>query len=358
MDWNPIIRFALKIKIAARTLDEDSCFNFFEYVISLLNVCEEGENSTSRPFIERVINCLESAVKFVENVLPIVNECKGELTEVAGNLRVLFHSWCRKLTELGLRNTPNCTHLAVYLVTSLELTVNGEPGKPKYEIDEETLLHFRALGYKWKDIAELLLVSCWTLWRQVGELGISEETGFTIIGNTDLDDSVQAFMNIPGGLVGYSMVRGHLRSMGINVQRERIRASISRVDPINCRLRWATVVSRRAYSVPGPHSLWHIDGHHSLITWGFIIHGCIDGYSCLICFLKCSTNNRKETVEDLFLQSVEKYFWPSRMQTNHEGENVLVWERMIGFRGDNHGSVVMGTSARNQRIEHLWRDMF
>ena len=46
------------------------------------------------------------------------------------------------------------------------------------------------------------------------------------------------------------------------------------------------------------------------------------------------------------------------MQTNHEGENVLVWERMIGFRGDNHGSVVMGTSARNQRIEHLWRDMF
>ena len=80
------------------------------------------------------------------------------------------------------------------------------------------------------------------------------------------------------------------------------------------RLRWATVVSRRAYSVPGPNSLWHIDGHHSLITWGFIIHGCIYGYSCLICFLKCSTNNRKETVEDLFLQSVEKYSWPSRIQ--------------------------------------------
>ena len=144
--------------------------------------------------------------KFVENVLPIVNECKEELTEVAGNLKVLFHRWCRKLTELGLRNTPNCTHLAVYLVSSLELTVNGEPGRPKNGINEETLLHFRALGYKWKDIAELLLISCWTLWRQVGELGISEETGSTIIGNTDLDDSVQAFMNIQGGLVGYSMV--------------------------------------------------------------------------------------------------------------------------------------------------------
>ena len=120
---NTMDGFAPKIKIAARTLDKDSFFNCFEDVTSLLNVCEEGENSTSRPFIERVINCLESAAKFVENVLPIVNECKGELTEVAGNLRVLFHSWCRKLTELGLRNTPNCTHLAVYLVSSLELTV-------------------------------------------------------------------------------------------------------------------------------------------------------------------------------------------------------------------------------------------
>ena len=138
MDWNPIIRFASKIKMAARILDEESFFNCFEDVISLLNVCEEGENSISRPFIERVINCLESAAKFVENVLPIVNECKGELTEVAGNLRVLFHNWCRKLTELGLRNTPNCTHLAVYLVSSPERTVNGGPScRPKYEIDED-----------------------------------------------------------------------------------------------------------------------------------------------------------------------------------------------------------------------------
>ena len=133
--------------MAAGTLDEHSFLNCFEDVISLLNVCEEEENSVSRPFIECVINRLESAAKFVENILPIVSEFKGELTEVAGNcLRVLFHSWCRKLTELGLRNTPNCTHLAVYLLSPPERTRNGGPGRPKYEIDEETLLHFRTLG--------------------------------------------------------------------------------------------------------------------------------------------------------------------------------------------------------------------
>lgn len=36
-----------------------------------------------------------------------------------------------------------------------------------------------------------------------GTRACSEETGFTIIGNTDLDEIVRAFMNVQGGLVGY-----------------------------------------------------------------------------------------------------------------------------------------------------------
>ena len=28
--------------------------------------------------------------------------------------------------------------------------------------------------------------------------------------------------------------------------------------------------------VTWPNSLWHIDGHHSLIRWQFVIHGCCD----------------------------------------------------------------------------------
>ena len=165
-------------------------------------------------------------------------------------------------------------------------------------------------------------------------------------------------MNVQGSLVGYSMVEGHLRNMNIKVQRDRVRACIKRVDPRNSRLRWPTVVSRRSYSVAGPNSLWHIDGHHSLIAWGFVIHGCMDGYSRLICFLKCATNNKKETVESLFLQSVERYSWPSRIRTDHGGENILVWQHMMARRGENRGSVLVGSSTHNQRIERLWRDVF
>ena len=45
-----------------------------------------------------------------------------------------------------------------------------------------------------------------------------------------------------------------------------------------------------------PNSLWHVDGHHSLIRWVFVIHGCIDGFSKLILYLHCATDNSAETV--------------------------------------------------------------
>lgn len=143
-----------------------------------------------------MINCLELVVKFVENILFIVNECKGELIEVVGNLRVLFYSWCWKLIEWGLRNILNCIYLVVYLLSLLEFIVKGGLGRLKYEIDEEILLYFRVLGFKWKDIVEFFFVLCWILWWWVWEFGIIEEIGFINIGNMDFDDIVGVFMNV------------------------------------------------------------------------------------------------------------------------------------------------------------------
>lgn len=165
-------------------------------------------------------------------------------------------------------------------------------------------------------------------------------------------------MSTHGNLVGYCFMSGHLRSLGLRVQRYRIRGSIARVDPENSRIRWAVVVSRCAYSVPGPNSLWHIDGHYSLVSWRFVIHGGIDGFSHLIVFLKCSTNNRSEMVRDEFLTVTQNYEWPSQVCTDHGGENVLVWALMEEVRGPSRGSYIAGSSTQNQRIKCLWRDVF
>lgn len=116
-------------------------------------------------------------------------------------------------------------------------------------------------------------------------------------------------------------------------------------------------LTRRVYNVAGPNALWHLDGHHKLIHWGFITHGCIDGYSRLITYLRCSLNNRAETVQELFHGAVEKFGYPSRVRTDKGGENTLVWQAMTEARGEGRGSYIAGPSVHNQRIERLWKDV-
>lgn len=104
--------------------------------------------------------------------------------------------------------------------------------------------------------------------------------------------------------------------------------------------------------------MWHLDGNHKLIRWKFVIHGAIDGYSRLVTFLKCSTNNRSETVLQCFVEATEEYEIPSRVRTDHGGENVKVWEYMEEQRGFGRNSYLAGQSVHNTRIERLWRDVY
>ena len=59
----------------------------------------------------------------------------------------------------------------------------------------------------------------------------------------------------------------------------------------------------------------------------------------------------------LFLNAVEQYHLPSWVHSDQGTENVLVARHMIKMRGAGRHSTITGASIRNQRIEHLWRDM-
>ena len=125
-----------------------------------------------------------------------------------------------------------------------------------------------------------------------------------------------------------------MSSLGLRIQRRRIREINARVDPQNTALRWGVVVSRRTYQVPWPDSLWHFDGHHSLIRWKIVIHGCIDGFSRRIIFRRSNSNNLAETVLDLFLAAVQRdgNLWLSRIRVDKGVENVLVCDAMLQAR--------------------------
>ena len=151
-------------------------------------------------------------------------------------------------------------------------------------------------------------------------------------------------------------MKAHLLSEGIRVPRAKLRASIHRVDPVGTAERRCTAIKRRKYFVEKANDVWHIDGNHKLIRWRFVIHGGIDGYSRLITFLRCHSNNKSESVLSVFSDSVSKYGLPLKVRTDHGGENVKVWQKMM----EEHCSekcIITGSSTHNTRIERLWRDV-
>ena len=158
-------------------------------------------------------------------------------------------------------------------------------GRPKVAADREKLEFLRSLHFTWNDVSAMMGVSKKTLQRRAQEWSIATYTTTT---DADLDDLVRTYLH-SSPLAGEAMLRDYLQSIQVYVQRERLRQSVHRVNG------WTTSLNpgihRRTHSVPGPNSLWHVDGNHKMIRWRLVVHGGINGFLRLITYLHCSNNN-------------------------------------------------------------------
>ncbi|KAJ3860989.1 hypothetical protein EV359DRAFT_48079 [Lentinula novae-zelandiae] len=90
----------------------------------------------------------------------------------------------------------------------------------------------------------------------------SSATYLSSISDAQLD-SLLGHLRVHYCRAGICMLDGMLRQLGHIVPYDRIQQSLLRIDPIH-RVFDRICIRRRGYSVPGPNSLWHHDGHYLL----------------------------------------------------------------------------------------------
>ena len=94
----------------------------------------------------------------------------------------------------------------------------------------------------------------------------------------------------------------------INVSKEDARKSVKIVNPEGVEERKRNSIKRRLYWAKGPAVIYPIDGNGKLKRWGFCIHGCVDGFSRKILWLKvASSNNDPLITANYFLTCIKRY---------------------------------------------------
>ena len=152
------------------------------------------------------------------------------------------------------------------------------PGQPRKLIHLKFLTEVIANNSRsisLSQLAHILGISRMTLWRAMQKHGLKRT--YTKLSDDELDTLVRAFKKQKPES-GFHYLLGHFRRLGIQIQQKRLWQSLHRVDRLGRFLRERCTIRCRAYHVKRANSLWHVDGHHKLIRWGFVIHGMIDGY--------------------------------------------------------------------------------
>ena len=313
---------------------------------------DDANHKVSKYMLKRVKSfkgsiCLLNAID--QNLKKDIDQEKlSQLTEIEVLLQDLLSTW-----EDKLQSCTNGKHnfTRYHAIVSAP---NNSRGRPALQIDFEQVKLLREYHFTWEKIASILGIHRSTLYRRLQKENLDFELAYTNITDEELDKEIADIKkNHP--LAGERMMIGFLRGKNYHLQRQRVRDSIHRVDPVNAINRWLQKNPRCIYSVPGPNSLWHNDGLHKLIHWGIVIHACIDGFSRMITSLLCATNNYSSTTLMGFLRGVKEFGLPARVRGDKGGENTGILNFMREKQGYD-GAYIQGPSVHNQRIERLHYD--
>ena len=225
--------------------------------------------------------------------------------------------------------------------------------------EEEVIRYYFKCGYEYSAIVQFLekfhniKISIRTLKNRLQQYELRRRMP-TYDLNT-VRDKILRELSGPGSSGGYRNMWHTLRMENIQVPRHVVESLMRELDPAGCEERKSRRLRRRRYFSTGPNHTWHVDGYDKLKPYGFPIHGCIDGWSRKILWLKVSnSNNHPDIIANFFLDTVtELGGGPLKVRTDRGTENGVMAAMQCTIRNcvDAHK---YGTSPANQRIEGWW----
>ena len=125
---------------------------------------------------------------------------------------------------------------------------------------------------------------------------------------------------------GYRAIHQALTRKGFAVDKDSVRFALKDLDPEGVALRSRHKLRRRKYYAKRPNDIWHLDGNDKLKPHGFSIHGCIDGFSRKMLWLKLSPSNKNPSeIAYYYINTVLKVGGvPRRMKADRAVENATV----------------------------------
>lgn len=182
-----------------------------------------------------------------------------------------------------------------------------------------------------------------------------------------LEDIVTAILHElsgSGGDIGYrGMRRRLLVDHDLNVSCELVRLALTVLDAEGVIRRRQRRLQRRRYINEGPNFCVHLDGWDKLKPFGISIHGCVDGFSRRILWLRaCNSNKNPEYISRFYIDYIKEINGvPVVVYADRGTENCIVRDLQYALRWNHQdplqglSSFRYGSSYRNTSIERFWR---